>query len=367
MRDLYEVLEVPRTASADEIKKAYRKLARKHHPDANPDDPKAEERFKEISAAHDTLSDVEKRKAYDQFGASGGTGAQGFDPNDFRDFAQDRGFDISDLFGDLFGRRRGGGPSAGRGRRPARRGVDLETRVTLSFDDALRGARVTVPVDKDLNCVDCSGTGAAAGTSRTTCPDCGGSGERQVNQGFFAIAEACMRCGGQGSIVERPCTTCKGSGRQRRTKRYTVKIPAGIADGSRIRVRGKGLDGESGGAPGDLWVVVQVLPSERFIRRGKDIIVEVPVTFPEAALGAEIDVPTPLGEKVRVKVPAGSVDGKMLRVRGFGAPSTSGDDGSLLVRLKLIVPSGLSTQQTEALEKFAALDGGTDPRAELFT
>ncbi len=204
MRDLYEVLEVSRSASADEIKKAYRKLARKHHPDANPDDPKAEERFKEISAAHDTLSDVEKRKAYDQFGASGGTGAQGFDPNDFRDFAQDRGFDISDLFGDLFGRRRGGGPNAGRGRRPARRGVDLETRVTLSFDDALRGARVTVPVDKDVNCADCSGTGAAAGTSRTTCPDCGGSGERQVNQGFFAIAEACMRCGGQGLIVEKP-------------------------------------------------------------------------------------------------------------------------------------------------------------------
>ena len=365
MRDLYEVLGVARSATADEIKKAYRKLARQHHPDANPDDPKAEERFKEISAAYDTLSDPEKRKAYDQFGASGGLGAQGgFDPNAFRDFAQDRGFDISDLFGDLFGRRRGGGP--GRGRPQPRRGVDLETRVTLSFDDALRGARVTVPVDKDVNCADCGGTGAAPGTKRSACPDCGGTGERQVNQGFFAISEPCLRCGGHGSIVETPCSTCHGAGKTRRTKRYTVKIPAGIVDGARIRVRGKGLDGEHGGPAGDLWVVVQVLPSERFARRGKDVVVDVPVTFPEAALGAEIDVPTPLGERVRVKVPAGSTDGKMLRVRGLGSPSERGDAGSLLVRLRLIVPGTLSTAQTEALEKFAALDGGNDPRAELF-
>ena len=360
MRDLYEVLGVARSATADEIKKAYRKLARQHHPDAN-----AEERFKEISAAYDTLSDPEKRKAYDQFGASGGLGAQGgFDPNAFRDFAQDRGFDISDLFGDIFGRRRGGG--TGRGRPQPRRGVDLETRVTLSFDDALRGARVTVPVDKDVNCADCGGTGAAPGTKRSACPDCGGTGERQVNQGFFAISEPCLRCGGHGSIVETPCGTCHGAGKTRRTKRYTVKIPAGIVDGARIRVRGKGLDGEHGGPAGDLWVVVQVLPSERFARRGKDVVIDVPVTFPEAALGAEIDVPTPLGERVRVKVPAGSTDGKMLRVRGLGSPSERGDAGSLLVRLRLIVPGSLSTAQTEALEKFAALDGGNDPRAELF-
>jgi molecular chaperone DnaJ len=366
MRDLYEVLGVARSATADEIKKAYRKLARQHHPDANPDDPKAEERFKEISAAYDTLSDPEKRKAYDQFGASGGLGAQGgFDPNAFRDFAQDRGFDISDLFGDIFGRRRGGG-GTGRGRPQPRRGVDLETRVTLSFDDALRGARVTVPVDKDVSCADCGGTGAAPGTKRSACPDCDGTGERQVNQGFFAISEPCLRCGGHGSIVETPCGTCRGAGKARRTKRYTVKIPAGIVDGARIRVRGKGLDGEHGGPAGDLWVVVQVLPSERFARRGKDVVIDVPVTFPEAALGAEIDVPTPLGEKVRVKVPAGSTDGKMLRVRGLGSPSERGDAGSLLVRLRLIVPGSLSTAQTEALEKFAALDGGSDPRAELF-
>jgi molecular chaperone DnaJ len=230
----------------------------------------------------------------------------------------------------------------------------------------LRGARVTVPVDKDVSCADCGGTGAAPGTKRSACPDCDGTGERQVNQGFFAISEPCLRCGGHGSIVETPCGTCRGAGKTRRTKRYTVKIPAGIVDGARIRVRGKGLDGEHGGPAGDLWVVVQVLPSERFARRGKDVVIDVPVTFPEAALGAEIDVPTPLGEKVRVKVPAGSTDGKMLRVRGLGSPSERGDAGSLLVRLRLIVPGSLSTAQTEALEKFAALDGGSDPRAELF-
>ena len=361
MRDLYEVLGVSRGASDDEIKKAYRKLARQHHPDANPDDPKAEERFKEVSAAYDTLSDPDKRKAYDQFGAAGGMGAQGgFDPTAFRDFAQERGFDISDLFGDLFGRARG------RGRPQPRRGVDLETRVTLSFDDALRGARVTVPVDKDVACADCGGTGAAPGTTRSTCPDCGGTGERQVNQGFFAIAEPCYRCAGAGTVVETPCGTCRGTGKQRRTKKYTVKIPAGIADGARIRVRGKGLEGEHGGPAGDLWVVVQVLPSERFARRGKDLVVDVPITFAEAALGAEIDVPAPLGEKVRVKVPAGSADGKLLRVRGRGAPAEQGEPGSLLVRLKVLVPEKLSAQQTEALERFAALDGGVDPRAELF-
>ncbi len=358
MRDLYEVLGVSRDASANDIKKAYRDLARKHHPDANPDDAKAEERFKEISAAYDTLSDPDKRAAYDQFGASGGMGAGGFDPTAFRDFAQDRGFDISDLFGDLFARRRG--------RQRQRRGVDLETRVTLSFDDSLRGARVTVPVDKDGACRDCAGTGAAPGTQRVTCPDCGGAGERQVNQGFFAISEPCLRCAGRGTAVETPCPTCRGTGMQRRTKKYTVRIPAGIADGARIRVRGKGLDGEGGGQPGDLWVVVQVLPSERFTRRGTDIVVDVPVTFPEVALGAEIDVPTPLGERVRVKVPRGSSDGKMLRVRGHGAPVEGGEAGSLLVRLKVVVPSELSTQQAEALERYAALDGGADPRSELF-
>ena len=361
MRDLYEVLGVARDASADEIKKAYRKLAREHHPDANPDDPKAEERFKEISAAYDTLSDEDKRKAYDQFGASGGTGAAGFDPNAFRDFAQTRGFDISDLFGDLFGRRRGG-----REQRGARRGVDLETRVTLSFDDALRGASVTVPVDKDVPCTDCTGTGAAPGTHPIICPDCGGTGERQVNQGFFAIAEPCLRCGGSGRVVETPCASCAGTGRVRRTKRYTVKIPPGIKDGARIRVRGKGLAGEGGGPAGDLWVVVQVLPSERFTRKKDDIVVNVPVTFPEAALGAEIDVPTPLGERVRVRIPKGSHDGKMLRVRGHGAPKGGDATGDLLVRLKVLVPAALSDAQTEALERYAELDAGIDPREGLF-
>jgi molecular chaperone DnaJ len=364
MRDFYEVLGVTKGASDDEIKKAYRRLARQHHPDANPDDPKAEERFKEVAAAYDTLSDAEKRKAYDQFGASGGMRGGGFDPGQFRDFAQGHGIDVSDLLSDLFGRVRGGGRGQAAS---AERGADLETAVTLSFDDALRGAQLTIPIERDVTCPSCHGTRAEPGTTPKVCPECNGRGVRSRNQGFFSISETCPQCSGSGTIVETPCTTCAGRGMTRRTKRYTIRVPAGVRDGARIRLPGRGGEGTRGGPAGDLYVRVNVGDSPIFTRRGDDFLVDVPVTFPEAALGAEIEVPTPAGTRVRVKIPAGSADGKTLRVRGHGAPvAGNGRAGDLLVRLRVVVPGSLSRAQREALEKYANLDGASDVRAELF-
>jgi molecular chaperone DnaJ len=366
MRDLYETLGVPRNAEAGDIKKAYRKLAQRYHPDKNPDDKAAEEKFKEITAAYETLSDPEKRRAYDQFGASGGMSSEGFDPGAFRDFASERGVDLSDLLSDLFGRVRGGGGGAG-ARLAPERGVDLQTSVTLSFDDALAGAQLTIPVEREVTCPACHGTRAAPGTTPVTCPDCKGRGVRSRNQGFFSLSEPCLRCGGTGEIVETPCPECHGRGRIPRMKRYTVRIPAGVKDGARIRLPGRGGDGANGGPPGDLFVVVNVTSSDLFERRGDDFLVEVPITFPEAALGGEIEVPTPSRERVRVKVPAGSADGKTLRVKGRGAPISKGDRrGDLLVRLKIIVPDKLTRQQREALERYAVLDGGVDVRSGLF-
>jgi molecular chaperone DnaJ len=247
----------------------------------------------------------------------------------------------------------------------AERGADLETTVSLSFEDALSGAQLTIPVERDVTCPHCHGSRAEPGTSPAVCPECDGRGVRSRDQGFFAMSETCPRCGGLGSIVEHPCTTCAGRGSVRRTKRYTIRIPAGVKDGARIRLPGRGGDGLAGGPAGDLYVRVNVGDSATFARRGDDFTVEVPVTFPEAALGAEIEVPTPDGGRVRVKVPAGSSDGRTLRVRGRGAPKTGGGQGDLLVRLRVQVPGTLSRAQREALEKYAALDGGADVRAEL--
>ena len=367
MRDLYEVLGVPRGASQDEIKKAYRKLARTHHPDANPGDASAEDRFKEVSAANETLSDPERRKAYDQFGAmNGAPAAQGFDPRAFQDYAQDEGFDLGDIFGGLFNRGRGGG--ARQGQRRPERGADIETSVRLSFADSLDGVQVTIPVDLPATCPDCSGSGAEPGTAPRTCPECDGRGVRNRNQGIFSLSEPCPRCHGSGRIVEHPCHTCHGSGSVTKTKRYTVRIPAGVRDGATVRLPRRGLPGANGGESGDLHVRVAVDASPLFLRRDDDFIVELPITFAEAALGAEVDVPTPDGERVRVKVKAGAADGTKLRVRGRGAPRSSRNgsaNGDLLARLRLVVPKKLSRAQQDALRKYAAL-GEEDPRAALY-
>jgi molecular chaperone DnaJ len=358
----YETLGVPKGASADEIKKAYRKLARRFHPDANPGDAAAEERFKQVNEAHDVLSDPEKRKQYDSFGQTFRAGQGGGFST--QDFGGAEGFDLGDLFGGLFAR-----GARGPGEQRSLRGADVEVAVRISFDDALRGATVKVPVAKANTCSACHGSGAAPGTSPTICPDCKGRGVTSESQGFFSLSHTCRRCGGAGTVIETPCGVCGGSGRVRSTKTYQVRIPAGVKDGTRIKVKGKGEAAPRGGEPGDLYVITQVEESALFTRRGDDLMVEVPVTFAEASIGADVELPTPDGKRVKVKVPAGSTDGKTLRVKGRGAPRLNGGgSGDLLVRIRIAVPSKLSKQERETLQKLDELQRSShgNPRDRLF-
>ena len=367
-KDYYEILSVPKNASAAEIKKAYRKLAQKHHPDANAGDPKAEERFKEVSAAYDVLGDEEKRAAYDRvremgaggFGAgfpgAGGTGSEG--PGGFRYETVDVG-DLSDLFGGMFG------GSRGRARRPQarqRRGADLETEVRLSFDDAMAGVTIPVTLDGPAVCTTCHGSGAAPGTQPVICATCGGSGQVAVNQGFFQMEQTCPTCSGTGRTIETPCPTCHGSGAVRRSRTVKVKVPAGVKDGARIRVAGRGEPGGPGGQPGDLYVRVRVGEHPVFGRKGDNLTVDLPVSYPEAALGANVKVPT-LNGPVTLKVPAGTPSGKTFRVKGKGAPKRGGH-GDLLVTVNVDVPKKLSKREKELLGELR--DAETEsPRAEL--
>ena len=337
----YDALGVSKTASQDEIKKAYRKLVREHHPDRNPGDKEAEERFKEIQGAYDVLSDAEKRKQYDSFGSADGRAGFPGGGNFNFDFG-----DISDLFGgfgDIFGR--------GQTRQRAGRGADLQVEVGLSFEDSLRGVETQIPVDAETACRECGGSGARAGSSPQVCPECKGRGVIVESQGMFGLSHACPRCHGNGTIVEKPCPKCRGTGRERRTKRYKVKIPAGVKDGTQIRLKGKGEPGYGGGPPGDLIVLTRVADSPLYERRGSDLVVEVPVTFADAALGSSVEVPTPEGP-VSLKVPAGSESGKLLRIKGRGAPKLNGGGrGDVLVRLKISVPKKPNKKERELLEQ----------------
>jgi molecular chaperone DnaJ len=358
-KDYYATLGVPKDAKPADIKKAYRKLAAELHPDRNPG---GEDRFKEVSEAYDTLSDDAKRREYDEaralFGSgggrfSGGGFPGGFDVNDLFRGGGGGGGGFGDLFGDLLGR----------GRRPQpRRGADLETTATLSFGDALRGATVPLRLVTPGACSTCHGSGAAPGTSPQTCPVCQGQGVVARNQGSFSFAEPCKGCRGTGRVIDTPCPTCHGTGEEQKERTLSVRIPAGVKDGQRIRLKGKGAPGERGAPAGDLFVRVTVTPHPVFGRKGDHLTITVPVTFAEAVLGTQVGVPTPDGA-VTLKVPAGTRSGRTFRVKGKGFPAKGGQ-GDLLVTVEVDVPSALKDEEKAALEAYAAV-ATQDPRGHL--
>ncbi len=374
-KDYYSVLGVQQDASEKDVSRAYKKLAKQYHPDANPGNKDAEERFKEISAAYDVLGDKEKRAEYDEVRrmVASGVGPGGFAgfggaPGGFGD-GQSFTFDMggtggfSDILGNLFG-----GMTGRRGRRGAtgpQRGADLETELHLSFEDAVTGVTSTVRFHADAVCSTCHGSGAAPGTMPETCPECHGTGSIAVDQGPFSFSEVCPVCGGRGQVIRTPCPTCHGRGVEGRTREVKVRVPAGVADGQRIRVKGRGAAGANGGPPGDLYVVVHVQPHALFGRSGDDLTLRLPVTFAEAALGANVKVPT-LDGQVTVRIPPGTPSGKTLRVRGRGVSGSNGKrTGDLLVTVDVQVPQELDDQQRGAVEALAKVLEG-DPRRAMY-
>jgi molecular chaperone DnaJ len=357
-KDYYKILGVSESAAAKDITRAYRKLARQLHPDANPDDPKAEERFKEVSAAYDVLGDEARRKEYDEVRRMGpmaaGPGPGGFNV---------RVGDLSDLLGGLFGsggRGRRGGETRGTG---PQRGADLETELTLDFPDAVHGVTTAVHLTSEATCETCGGNGARPGTTPQTCPVCGGRGVLDDNQGFFSFSQPCTNCGGRGTVITDPCPTCRGSGVTLRNREVKVRIPAGVNDGQRIRLKGRGAPGRNGGPSGDLLVLVHVLPHPLFGRDANNLTLMAPVTFAEATLGAAIKVPTLDGDPVTIKIPAGTRSGRTFRVKGRGVPSGN-KRGDLLVTVEVAVPSKLTAEQRRAVEALAAATLES-PRAHL--
>ncbi len=369
-RDPYGVLGVDRKATQDDIKKAYRKLARQYHPDRNPDDPKAEERFKEIQSAYDIVGDPDKRKQYDRGGiffgsggrpgAGGGAGGQG-------GFGGFEAGGFGDILSNLFGGAKGGGTGpAGARRTRGERGADLEAAVTITFEQAIEGTQVPLSVVASTACGTCGGTGAKPGTAPKVCPRCQGRGLESQGQGLFSISQPCTRCNGAGTIIEDPCPTCAGEGAVKTTKRYRVNIPPGVREGSRVRLAGKGEPGRNGGPSGDLFVITHVQDNPVFKRKGDNVEVEVPLTIPEAIRGAEVEVPTLHGSK-RLRVPAGTHHGTVQRLRGEGPPKlgSTASRGDIHYRFVIDVPASLNSEQSEVVEKLSQVMNG-NPRAKLF-
>ena len=370
-RDYYEVLGVNKSASEDEIKKAYKKMARKYHPDLNPDNKEAEEKFKEVNEAYEVLSDANKKARYDQFGFAGvdpnygaGAGGGAYDAG---------GFDFGDL-GDIFGSFFGGGFNAAQRRNPnaPQRGESIRLSVTISFEEAAFGCEKEVSVDRYETCAVCHGSGCADGTSPEVCPDCHGSGQvqvrRQTPMGVFATTSPCGRCGGKGRIIKTPCTACRGSGLERKRRTIQAKIPAGIDNGQTISIRGQGHAGKNGGPSGDLLITITVRPHELFRREGTSVLCEAPITFAQAVLGAELEIPT-IDGKVKYDLPEGTQSGTTFRLKGKGIPELNGRGrGDQYVTVYIETPRNLNREQKEALKKFAESvgDNNYEERKKFF-
>lgn len=347
-RDYYEVLGVPKNAGEPELKKAYRNLARKYHPDVNPNNAEAVEKFKEINEAYQVLMDPKKRQAYDQFGHAGadgqGFGFQGFDGN-FSGFG--------DIFGDILSDFFGGG---GRQRSGPRRGADLRYDLEITFEEAVFGCEKTIEIQRTAPCTGCGGTGAQSGTGRKVCPVCKGRGTIAFSQGFFSIQKTCHQCQGEGEIIDKPCTTCRGNGRLKHSEKLDVRIPPGVETGSKLKLSSEGEAGDRGGPPGNLYIVLSVGKHSVFERVGDDIVCERDISFPLAALGGEIEVPTLKGN-VKIKIPAGTQTGKVFRLRGYGVKSLQGGEGDQLVKIFVRTPTNVSEKQRELLLQLAKEEG----------
>lgn len=351
-KDYYQILGVSRDAGAEEIKKAYRKLALQFHPDRNHNNPAAEEKFKEASEAYSVLGNAEKRQVYDRYGAEGlranGGGA------DFGFFSDSIFSDFGDILGDMFGF--GGGFSGSRRRRGPRKGSDLGLEVTLTLEESFRGAEKEIEIERERNCDACDGSGSESGHDLATCRQCGGSGQMRISQGFFAMATTCSSCGGSGKVVTHPCRHCRGQGRQRETKKLKVSFPAGIDEGNRLRVAGEGEGGRQGGAPGDLYVMVRIKPDKRFQRQGDDLLLTLPVSFSQAALGDQVTVPTLEGTE-KIKIPPATQGGQVLKIRNKGFHQVNRwSRGDLLVQVQVVTPHSLTRQEAELYRKLRELE-----------
>ncbi len=358
-RDYYEVLGVPKGASGDEIKKAYRKLAIKYHPDKNAGNKEAEDKFKEATEAYEVLSDAKKKQAYDQFGFAGvegmGGGAHDY-TSVYRDFE-----DIFGDFGGIFDSFFGGGRRRGSRSSSQNRGADLRYNLNIPFKDAVFGTKVQISYTRHVSCSACHGSGAQSGGGRKVCPTCGGSGQVRRSSGFFSIASACPTCGGDGFVIDNPCTVCHGTGVVQKTQKIKVTIPPGIESGKRINIPSQGDVGSNGGPAGDLYVYIQVEPHKYFERDGADIYCVIPISFTQAALGAEIQVETIEGKKVKLKVPSGTQNGKILRLRGEGVPylHNAHKRGDMYIKLQVEIPKKLSSKAKTLLREFSELEGNS--------
>lgn len=353
-QDYYKILGLGREASEQELKSAYRKLALQHHPDRNPDNPEAEEKFKEASEAYSVLSDPEKRGRYDRFGHDGVAGAGGFDPSQFGDFA--------DIFGDLFGFGDVFGGGGRRGNR-ARRGADLQYDLEIEFENAVFGVNTEIRFPRTESCGECNGSGAAPGSAPVTCQQCGGRGQVYYQQGFFSVGRTCGVCRGAGRVIQKPCPTCQGAGQIRKQRKQKINIPAGVDNGTRLRLSGEGEAGTHGGPPGDLYVLLRVREHPIFERDGNDLHMTLPVNVAQAALGVELPVPSIDGASHKLKVPAGSQSGKQLRIRHQGvAAVNNGRRGDLVVHLRVEIPSKLNKEQKAIFEQLlTALPANNEP------